>query len=203
MNVGFDFDMTLVDSSQGIFESVKQVLSELVPRESILHVDLSETVGLPLDRLFDSLVPSEFRQPAIDRYLQIYPDVGIRNSILYRGAKDIIETCESLNYRTVLISAKTPTNLELMLDWHRLSFNRVYGGAHGREKGRHLKNELVDIYIGDQEADVEASLFAGAISVIIRNEYNTDLDAWGHKPDLIFNNLIEAKSYIQAFNLLV
>ena len=187
LRIGFDFDQTLVDSSPGILLTTELVLREFLQAAEVSSLDISKTFGLPLNKIFQQFLPENQVSEAIDLYMRKYPIVGVENSSIITGASELLRLVNNLNIESVLISAKTESNLHLMLKKFDFKFDYVFGGAHGSEKGAYIRDYSVGIYIGDQESDVRASREGHCLSVIISNEYNSNYETWVYQPDFYYS----------------
>jgi phosphoglycolate phosphatase-like HAD superfamily hydrolase len=196
--VGFDFDMTLVDSSIGVFETTKAVLDKIIGLDSVEKTTIWNTVGQPLFRIFEGIVPLARKEACEQLYLDLYPTSGIKNSILMPGVSFSLNYLHAANVPTFLVSAKTSVNLNLMLKHHSLEFDGVAAGVHGEEKVRFIQDFNLSVYVGDQKADVEAAKFADVKSVIVRNKFNSDIKKWEIQPDFVVDSLFEFPTLFQS-----
>ena len=188
-NIAFDFDMTLVDTSRGIIDTTKAVLSEFSPQMDDAEKSALRTFGLPLKNIFIDFVPLGMESQAISRFMDLYPTIGVAGSTL---VPEVVETLTALGnqgHTLSLISAKSGINLNLMLGHHGLSFECVISDVHGTEKSRHMVDLGVDLYVGDQESDVAAARAAGCKICIIRTNFNADIAMWETQPDFIIDQM--------------
>jgi phosphoglycolate phosphatase-like HAD superfamily hydrolase len=202
MNVGFDFDMTLVDSSKGVFETTKEVLYIHLGANEIDDSTIWNTVGLPLTRIFENIVPAPLKEACERSYLGFYPTLGIENSTLMPGAVFCLNYLHAMNVPTFLISAKTSVNLHLMLEHHALEFNGVAAGVHGDEKVQFIREFNLEFYVGDQMADAQAAKLANIQSIIVRNQFNSDVEDWEIQPDFVIDSLFQFPTLFEKYFLI-
>ena len=163
--VGFDLDMTLVDSRAGIID----VLC-LVDEEHGLGLDADAAV----DVLFTSTLDVEFERwfgtrggPLADRFRELYAEYGIAGTTLLPGAAQAFAAVRRRSGRTVVVTAKYEPNARRCLEYVGLDPDAVFGWLHGADKASALVAEHADIYVGDSPADVTAAHAAAAIAVMV------------------------------------
>jgi len=163
--VGFDLDMTLVDSRDGITFTIEKVLDELnikVPRDEIF-----QTIGIPLWDSFAMWMPSEQIDPAVARYREVYKSVGIPITTVMPGARESIAAIHNAGGRTMVVSAKLEFAVQTIVDLLKLPIDIVRGDLFAEAKASALLELGAVIYVGDHPADVIGARAAGAISVAV------------------------------------
>jgi hypothetical protein len=73
--VGFDLDMTLVDSSDGIVATVQAALADF--GVAVTAADVWPSMGLPLELILAPHLPPEQVAAATARYRELYPILGV------------------------------------------------------------------------------------------------------------------------------
>lgn len=103
----FDLDGTLMDTSQGIFNTANQTLQSL-GLEPFAHDQLRGFVGPPLADCFryacqveESLIPS-----AVELYRHYYKETGWSQAIIYPGMLEILELLSSKKARLAVATLK-------------------------------------------------------------------------------------------------
>ena len=167
--VGFDLDMTLIDSRDGI-RAVYDVLSA----ETGVVIDSALAVGRlgpPLDVELAHWVPAE-RIPALaDRYRELYPEHAITVSGVLPGAVEALAAVRRHGAGVVVVTGKHTANARLHLDHSGLVVDEVEGWApdqqtmYGEGKAAALRRHGVGVYVGDHVADLAAAHAAGAVAV--------------------------------------
>ena len=163
--VGFDLDMTLIDSRDGITLTMEKVLAELgirVPRDEIF-----QTIGLPLWDSFPRWIAAEQVDPAVVRYRELYKSAGIPITTLLPGARESLDAVHGAGGRTMVVSAKLESAVQKIVNLLDLPLDVVRGDLFAAGKASALLEENAAIYVGDHPADVIGAKAAGAISVAV------------------------------------
>jgi phosphoglycolate phosphatase-like HAD superfamily hydrolase len=195
--VGFDLDMTLVDSSAGIVDALVFVCDSHgvdITREEALA-----TIGLPLDQVFPMWLPEYAYEQLLDEYRDHYGKFGIPKTKRMAGAIEAIETVHELNGRVVVVSAKKEDFARRVLDVAGLEVEAVYGYLFAEHKGDALRHENAHIYVGDHPGDVLAARAAGAVSVVVISEASNEEILRAAQPDVVMHSLEEFPAWIHNF----
>ncbi|WP_459642519.1 ATP-dependent sacrificial sulfur transferase LarE [Kineococcus sp. NUM-3379] len=170
--VGFDLDMTLVDSRDGIAATLRAALAE-----AGVHVAEADTwpfAGLPLETIVAGLAPDlpPERVPAVaERYRALYPDLGVASVVPLPGAAQALAAPAAHGGRSVVVSAKHTPSVHRVLAATSLAAaldpRDVAGGLFGDAKGPFLAAAGATAYVGDHPGDVAAARRAGAVSVAV------------------------------------
>ena len=102
--VGFDLDMTLVDSADGITDALLKVFTD--HGVELTREDVRNTIGLPLDMVFPMWLPDESYEQLLDEYRDHYGKYGIPKSVALPGAHDAIAAVHDAGGEVIVISAK-------------------------------------------------------------------------------------------------
>ncbi len=165
LTVGFDLDMTLVDSRAGIVATVRAVLDEL--GTTITDEQVWPGIGTPLEQMLAPFVPAEELPGAVERYRTLYPTTGVPGITLLPGAAEALDVVRRLHGRVAVVSAKVETAVRLVLDQVGLAADVVAGGLFAGDKGLALAEHGVSVYVGDHVGDVAGARAAGATSVAV------------------------------------
>jgi len=167
--VGFDLDMTLVDSAAGIAATVGAVLAEVG-----LDVGYSQVwplIGVPLEQLLTTLAPGQDADLLAARYRQLYPTVGVPPITLLPGALEALAAIGDTGGSAVVVSTKVEPAIRVVLDHVGLVVGReiaaVAGGVFGAAKGPALRELRAGIFVGDHPGDVAAARSARAWAVAV------------------------------------
>jgi uncharacterized protein len=161
--VGFDLDMTLVDSSEGILATLQRTLSERgldVPRDRLWR-----SMGLPLELILAPYVSEADLPAAVARYRELYPTLGVPRTVPLPGAAEALAAVRAMHGRVVVVSAKFEPAVHAVLDQVGMSADVVVGELFAAEKGRALAEHGVGVYVGDHPGDVAGGLAAGAVAI--------------------------------------
>lgn len=165
--VGFDLDMTLVDSADAIVDGVAAVGERWG-----LPVDeawLRTTIGLPLDVVFPEVVPDVPYAEALEVYRARYLSHGLAMQSLLPGAREALEAVHGDGFRIVVVSAKKDSHVRAVLATVGLDHlvAEVVGERFGDGKAAALLDHRAEVYVGDHPGDVVGARGAGAVAVAV------------------------------------
>ncbi len=195
--VGFDLDMTLVDSSEGIVDALLHVCKihgVQTSREAALA-----TIGLPLDQVFPMWLPDYAYEQLLDEYRDHYGEYGIPKTKVMPGAKDAISAIHELNGRVVVVSAKKEDFARRVLEVAGLNVEAVHGYLFAEHKGDALRHENAHIYVGDHPGDIKAARAAGAVSVVVPTGPINEGILRESKPDVVLQTLEEFPAWLHNY----
>ena len=163
--VGFDLDMTLVDSRRGIAATY-----DALSRETGVPIDSAAAVsrlGPPTREEVARWFPADQVDDAVARYLELYPEHGVDPTSAMPGAAEALQAVRRHRGDSVVVTAKHPDNAELHMRHLELDVDEVVGWLWGGAKGPALAERGAGIYVGDHVLDVEGARVAGATSVAV------------------------------------
>lgn len=162
--VGFDLDMTLVDSRPGIARSLRA-----------LSADTGVAIDVPtvLSRLgpkLESELARWFPAAQVDamaaRYREHYWRECVGDgTIALPGAAASIDAVRARGGLVVTVTAKAEPHAWRCLDAVGLRADAVVGHVHGDEKRDAIRAHGIAIYVGDTVADMVAARDAGVRAV--------------------------------------
>lgn len=167
LSVGFDFDLTLADSRTGIRNCLEVLCAEFPDSCVASDLDYFARSGNTLEGILKQMFEIDDLETLRNRFMELYPSLGVTGTILMPGADKLLEYCRNNVHRLVLISAKSPKNLEISLEHLGLEFDQVFGGVSGLDKTQKILESGIDIYIGDQIGDVAAAESAGVQAILV------------------------------------
>lgn len=163
--VGFDLDLTLIDTTHG-FGAVLEVLGRELG-VAFPVADMTARLGPPLDHLLTPHLEPERIPAAVDRFRVLYPDHAITTVPAMPGALDAIEAVRAVGGRVVVVTGKFTPNARLHLDHLGLDHDHLSGEVWGVGKADVLRREGCTVYVGDHVHDVEGARAAGVTSVSV------------------------------------
>ncbi|MFC4787059.1 HAD hydrolase-like protein [Nocardioides sp. MAHUQ-72] len=163
--VGFDLDMTLIDTVPG-FSATLQVLGAELGVDFPV-AEMTARLGPPLEHLLGEHLAEDAVGPAGDRFRALYPDHAVAPVPVLPGAHEAIEAVRRQRGRVVVVTGKFPDNARRHVDHLALDVDHVEGWVWGVGKADVLRREGASIYVGDHVHDVEGALAAGALSVSV------------------------------------
>ncbi|TVL89008.1 HAD family hydrolase [Streptomyces sp. SAJ15] len=163
--VGFDLDMTLIDSRPGI----KAAYLELTARTGIpIDAELAITrLGPPLEQELAHWVPAERVDEVADLYRALYPRHAIAPSLAMPGAREAVAAVRRLGGRAIVVTAKHEPNAKLHLSHLGIEADAVIGWLWAEAKAEALREHGASVYVGDHTGDVRGARTAGAHSVAV------------------------------------
>ena len=163
--VGFDLDMTLIDTVPGFADVLRALGAELdvdFPVE-----EMTARLGPPLDLLLAPYLDEAAIPAAGDRFRELYPDHAIATVPALTGAHEAIAAVRRHGGRVVVVTGKYPDNARRHLDHLGFDVDHLEGWVWGVGKADALRREGATVYVGDHVHDVEGALAAGALSVSV------------------------------------
>ncbi|MEU3184551.1 HAD family hydrolase [Streptomyces sp. NPDC006923] len=163
--VGFDLDMTLIDSRPGIRAAYLALSAETgVP----IDADLAVTrLGPPLELELAHWFPEHRIAEVGDRYREIYPTFAIAPTPALPGAREAVAAVQELGGRAIVVTAKHEPNARLHLSHLGIEPDAVVGWLWAEAKARALREHGATVYVGDHTGDVRGARTAGALSVAV------------------------------------
>lgn len=163
--VGFDLDLTLVDSKPGIRAAYESLVATT---GTPIDIDLvCGRLGPPLEHELLNWFPAEKVDWAADIYRAAYPKLGIAPSPAMPGAREAIAAVQELGGRAIVVTAKYPVNARLHLDHLGLAPDVLIGDLWAEDKALALREHGASVYVGDHVGDVRGARTAGALSVAV------------------------------------
>ena len=197
--VGFDLDMTLIDSRPGI-----QAVWDLLAAETGVPIDTDLVVsrlGPPLTWEMANWFPPEQVDAMVSRYREHYPSYAINGSLPLPGVLDSLAAVRALRGRTMVVSAKYTPSVMLHLEHLGLDVDEPVGDLHGAEKGIALREHQASIYVGDHTADIDGARAAGSVAVSVATGPFTADELRAYGADVVLNDLTEFPAWLDAYVL--
>ena len=163
--VGFDLDMTLVDSRPGIQATIDALAQESGERALADPHLLDALLRRNLDLEFADRFPGGRAVELADRFRDLYVTVGVPGTDALPGAADALAAVRGAGARTVVVTAKYEPNAHRCLDHVGLVVDAVFGWRYGPGKAETLRECGAFAYVGDAPRDMEAACGAGALAV--------------------------------------
>jgi phosphoglycolate phosphatase len=164
-SIGFDLDMTLVDSADGIVASVQHVVAQYgVVADG---GEIRSTIGLPLDHVFPRWLPDEPYDVLLAAYRAHYREHGIPLTRPMPGAADAIATVRSRGEQVLVVTAKYGAVAGLALEAAGLDADVIVGDLFAEGKATALREHAAWAYVGDHPGDIRAARAAGVHSIAV------------------------------------
>ena len=193
--VGFDLDMTLIDSRPGI-----EATFEALSRRTGVHVDAELVVsrlGPTLETELAEWYPAEDVVSAADAYRELYVELGVPGTTLLPGAQDAVAVVQEIGGQTLVVTAKYEPNAVLCLAHVGLEVDRVFGWLHGREKGAKLAEHGAGVYVGDTPSDMIGARVADAVAVAVTTGPHGADELVQAGADVVLESLVEFRPWLR------
>ncbi|MET7450732.1 haloacid dehalogenase-like hydrolase [Streptomyces sp. NPDC005574] len=197
LTVGFDLDMTLIDSRPGI-RACYQALAERTG--TYIDADLAVTrLGPPLADELVNWFPAE-RVPAMtDLYRSMYPAIAITPTTAMPGAREALAAVRAAGGRAVVVTAKHQPNAELHLEHLGIEPDAVVGDLWAEQKAQALRAHGAGVYVGDHVGDVRGARTAGALAVTVATGPCSPEELRTAGADVVLGGLGEFPDWLAAF----
>ncbi|WP_423833449.1 HAD family hydrolase [Streptomyces manipurensis] len=165
LTVGFDLDMTLIDSRPGIHAAYRALSAET---GTYIDADAAVTrLGPPLEEELAHWFPAAAIPAMADRYRELYPAYAIAPTPAMPGAREAVEAVRALGGRAIVVTAKHEPNARLHLEHLGIEPDAVVGWLWAEAKAGALREYGAQVYVGDHVGDVRGARTAGALSVAV------------------------------------
>jgi uncharacterized protein len=182
LTVGFDLDMTLVDTRAGVRSSMRQLAAELgIPIDADLVVS---RLGPPLEAELAEWMPSDAVSAAADRFRELMAESGAADCTALPGALEAVRTVRASGGRVVVVTAKSAALAAISLAVVGIEVDAIHGWLWSAGKAAALRQESASVYVGDHPHDVLGARGAGALSVGVCTGGTEPTDADVLLPDL-------------------
>jgi len=187
--VGFDLDMTLIDSRRAIMASFAGVAADTgVP---IDPAAVDRRLGIKLEDELAHWLPAEQVPSAVRIYREHYVRLSGPLTSVLPGAREALAAVRAAGARAVVITAKYEVTARLSLDGVGLAADEIFADVHGPQKAAVLAGLGAAAYVGDTPADMAAAVQAGARAVGVTTGSFTDRDLSAAGADLVLASLAD------------
>jgi len=195
--VGFDLDLTLINSRQAILTSWTAVADELGVRIDLTEVD--RRMGVKLEDEVSYWFPEHEQAAAADSYRRHYVRLAPELTFLLPGAEEALAAVQAAGERAVIITAKHPVSVAPSLDAVGLTADEVFMHVHGPEKAAVLARLGAAVYVGDTPADMAAALDGGAVAVGVPTGSFTSAELMAAGAASVLPSLLEFPAWYADF----
>lgn len=197
LTVGFDLDMTLIDSRPGIRAAYRALSAET---GTYIDADAAVTrLGPPLDEELAYWFPEAEIPAMADRFREIYPTHAIEPTPAMPGAREAIEAVRALGGRAIVVTAKYEPNARLHLDHLGIKPDAVIGWLWAEAKAVALREYNAQVYVGDHVGDVRGARVAGALSVTVPTGPCPEPELRAAGADVVLADLTELPAWLAEY----
>jgi phosphoglycolate phosphatase len=185
--VGFDLDMTLIDSRQAILTSFGEVARETGTAIDLAAVD--RRLGIKLDDELAFWFPAGQVAEAAECYRRHYVRLAGQLTTLLPGAQESLAAVRAAGERVIIITAKHPISVAPSLRAVGISGDELFTLVHGPEKAAVLRSLKAAVYVGDTPPDMAAAVQAGARAVGVATGSFTAHDLTAAGAEVVLDSL--------------
>ncbi|MFT2018352.1 HAD family hydrolase [Streptomyces sp. 796.1] len=211
LTVGFDLDMTLIDSRPGIKAAYLELAAETGTH---IDADLAITrLGPPLEQELAHWFPDDQIQPVADRYRALYPEYAIAPTPALPGAREAIAAVRAYGTsggpgtpapgtprgRAIVVTAKHEPNAKLHLAHLGIEPDAVIGWLWAEAKAEALREYGASVYVGDHVGDVRGAHTAGALAVAVATGPCSADDLRAAGADVLLSDLTEFPAWWRSY----
>ncbi|WP_327717801.1 haloacid dehalogenase-like hydrolase [Streptomyces sp. NBC_00490] len=195
--VGFDLDMTLIDSRPGI----RACYLELSERTgTYIDADLAVTrLGPPLAEELAHWFPADAIPAMADLYRSLYPAIAITASPALAGAREAIAAVRAAGGRAIVVTAKYEPSAKLHVEHLGLAPDAVIGDLWAEQKAVALREHGASVYVGDHLGDVRGARTAGALSVAVATGPCSAAELTAAGADVVLADLTGFPSWLAGY----
>ena len=193
-SIGFDLDMTLVDSADGIVASVQHVVAQYGVQAD--GDEIRSTIGLPLDHVFPRWLPDEPYDVLLAAYRAHYREHGIPLTRPMPGAAEAIATVRSRGEQVLVVTAKYGAVAGLALEAAGLDADVIVGDLFAEGKATALREHAAWAYVGDHPGDVRAARSAGVHAIVVATGPTSVEELHAVGPDVVLPDLTHLPAWL-------
>lgn len=195
--VGFDLDMTLIDSRPGIRAAYQALSAET---GTYIDADLAITrLGPPLEQEIAEWFPQDRIRAMSDRYREIYPSYAIEPTLALPGAREAVAAVRAQGGRAIVVTAKHEPNAKHHLAHLGIEADEVIGWLWAEAKAEALIEHRAAVYVGDHIGDVRGAHKAEALSVAVPTGPCDAAELRAAGADVILTDLTHFPSWLAEY----
>jgi phosphoglycolate phosphatase len=194
--IGFDLDLTLIDSRPGIAATYRALATS-----TGVFIDADAAVGRlgpPLEVELAYWFPAAEIEAAGQTFRSLYPVHAVTASPVLPGVAEAFAAVAAHGGRSVVITGKYGPNAHLHLDHLGLTAHAVVGWAWAEGKVEAMRTHGVQAYVGDHPADMAAARVAGAVAVGVATGAHAPDELRAAGADLVLTDLTGFPGWLAA-----
>lgn len=195
--VGFDLDLTLINSRPAIMAAWSAVAEEHAVLIDLTEVD--QRMGIKLEEEVSYWFPADRRQAAADSYRRHYVRLAPELTFRLPGATEAVAAVRRAGERVLVVTAKHPVSVQPSLDAVGLAADEVFSHVHGPEKAAVLVARRAAVYVGDTPADMAAGRSAGVVPVGVTTGSFSGAELAAAGAELVLGSLEEFPAWYAEF----
>lgn len=185
--VGFDLDMTLLDTRAGIAATFRALTAQT---GVWVDADLAVSrLGPPLQTELAHWFPPDQVAAAVCRFRELYPTCAIAEAVPLPGAHAAVRAVVDLPGEVIVVTAKLGRLAQAHLAHAGIAVSGVIGDRFAGGKVAALTESGAGVYVGDHVADVRAARAAGAVAVGVTTGAHTAAELRAAGADVVLADL--------------
>lgn len=195
--VGFDLDMTLIDSRPGMAAVLRELNAETgyqIDADSV-----AAHLGPPLDQLIAPWVPARDHDALIVRFRELYPLHAITPTCAMAGARAALDEVHDRGGRAIVITGKYGPNAALHLKHLDLYYDSLTGASWADGKTSALREAGAAAYVGDHPADMLSAKAAEVLAIGVPTGGASRADLVDAGADVVLDSLVEFPGWLGGF----
>jgi phosphoglycolate phosphatase len=195
--VGFDLDMTLIDSRPQTMAAFAALARETGTPIDLAAVD--RRLGIKLEDEITNWFPADEQAEAVSMYRRHYVRLAEEQTLVLPGAREALAAVRAAGDRAVIITAKHPISVEPSLRAARLAPDEVFSHVHGPEKAAVLRRLRASAYVGDTPPDMAAAVAADVPAVGVATGSFGARELYQAGARVVLDSLTGFESWYSAF----
>ena len=206
----FDFDGTVSDSSDGIINSVIYALSKYGIKEENKKA-LYRFIGPPLYDSFREFYGFSHEQAleAVDFYRERYHTLGIYESHIYDGIRELVNRLRLIGVIVGIATSKPEETVKKMMNFHKITdcFDFIAGSTY--DISRRTKSDVIGyaierfgidtsraVMVGDTRFDIEGAKQFSMTSIGVTFGFGSEAELKAAGADYIAHSASEAEKIL-------
>ncbi|MEV0297336.1 HAD hydrolase-like protein [Nocardia sp. NPDC050710] len=197
LTVGFDLDMTLIDSRPGVARAIDQLAVEFdMPLDG---EKFSTRLGPPLAVLLaDAGAPAELVPTLVTRYRELYPSL-VPTIPPMPGADAALDAVIARGGRILVVTGKHQPHAQLHVDELGWKVDHLAGDLWSAGKAAALATYGASVFVGDHEGDMRGARAADVVAVGVTTGPCTAEELHEAGADVILTDLMEFPGWLADF----
>ncbi|GGY24555.1 hydrolase [Streptomyces omiyaensis] len=197
LTVGFDLDLTLLDTRPGIraaFVAFSEKYGVAVDADLVVT-----RLGPPLEQEMAHWVPAAQVTEMTARYRALYPAYAIEPTVPMPGARDALDAVREAGGRTVVVTAKNAPDAQRHFAHLGIEPGAVVGRLFAEAKAEALRAHGATVYVGDHVGDVRGAKAAGALSVAVATGPCAPEELRAAGADVVLEDLTDFRAWWESY----
>ncbi|MFI9781974.1 HAD family hydrolase [Kitasatospora sp. NPDC051984] len=196
LTVGFDLDMTLLDTRPGIKDTY-----DVLSAETGTFIDsrlAASRLGPPLAQELAHWFPAEQLDAMVARYRELYVEHAVPVALELPGALAAVAAVRAVGGRVLVITGKWEPNARRHLDGMGLEVDVLLGDLWAEGKGEALRAHGANVYVGDHLGDIRGARAAEAVAVGVATGPYSAAELAAAGADVVLGDLTEFPGWLSA-----